>query len=75
MPFGQLIIGPAGSGKTTYCHGMQQYLTSIGRRVVVVNLDPANDTPPFTPDIDVGELITLEGVMNHMQLGPNGGTS
>ena len=31
--FGQLVIGPPGSGKTTYCNGMQQYLLSLGRKV------------------------------------------
>lgn len=24
MPFGQLVIGPPGSGKSTYCYGLQQ---------------------------------------------------
>ena len=33
MPFGQLVIGPPGSGKTTYCDGMQQYMDAIGRQV------------------------------------------
>jgi GTPase SAR1 family protein len=73
MPFGQLVIGPPGSGKTTYCHGMQQYLRSIGRKVALVNLDPANDIPPYKPDVDVGDLVTLEEVMQQMRLGPNGG--
>jgi len=31
MAFGQVIIGPAGSGKTTYCNGMQQFYTLIGK--------------------------------------------
>jgi len=41
--FGQVIVGPPGSGKTTYCAGMQQFYQLIGRKVAVVNLDPAND--------------------------------
>ena len=43
MPFGQLVVGPPGSGKTTYCNGLQQFYTLQGRKVAVVNLDPAND--------------------------------
>jgi putative protein kinase ArgK-like GTPase of G3E family len=43
MPFGQLVVGPPGSGKTTYCNGLQQFYTLAGRKVAVVNLDPAND--------------------------------
>jgi adenylate kinase family enzyme len=31
MVFGQIVIGPAGSGKTTYCNGMSQFLNLIGR--------------------------------------------
>lgn len=31
MGFGQLVIGPPGSGKTTYCDGICQFLNSIGR--------------------------------------------
>ncbi|KAK9844007.1 hypothetical protein WJX81_001766 [Elliptochloris bilobata] len=73
MPFGQLVIGPPGSGKTTYCNGMQQYMRLLGRKVAVVNLDPANDALPYECAIDVGELVSLEAVMERMHLGPNGG--
>jgi len=73
MGFGQLVIGPPGSGKTTYCNGMQQFLTSSGRKVAVINLDPANDSLPYECKIDVSELIRLEDVMEHHELGPNGG--
>ncbi len=73
MPFGQLVIGPPGSGKTTYCHGMQQYLSLLGRKAAVVNLDPANDALPYECAVDVGELVSLEAVMERMSLGPNGG--
>jgi GPN-loop GTPase len=41
--YGQVVVGPCGSGKTTYCDGMQQYLQLLGRNAVVVNLDPANN--------------------------------
>jgi GPN-loop GTPase len=41
--YGQCVVGPPGSGKTTYCNGMQQYLRALGREALVVNLDPANE--------------------------------
>ena len=41
--FGQLVIGPPGSGKSTYCHGLHQFLNGVERKTIVVNLDPAND--------------------------------
>ena len=72
MPFAQLVVGPPGSGKSTYCNGMQQFMSAIGRKVSVVNLDPANDQISYPCAIDVRELITLEEIMNDDELGPNG---
>ncbi|KAL1960401.1 hypothetical protein VTO42DRAFT_7700 [Malbranchea cinnamomea] len=73
MPFAQLVIGPPGSGKSTYCNGMQQFMSAIGRKCSVVNLDPANDLTSYTPALDVRELVTLEEIMTEDTLGPNGG--
>jgi hypothetical protein len=52
---------------------MSDFLRSIGRKVAVVNLDPANDHLPYEPVIDIGELITLEDACAEFGLGPNGG--
>ncbi|SAM02062.1 hypothetical protein [Absidia glauca] len=73
MPFGQVVVGPPGSGKTTYCWGAYQFLTASGRKVAVVNLDPANDHIPYPCAINIADLITLEDTMNDLKLGPNGG--
>ncbi|CAG8508730.1 8511_t:CDS:2 [Paraglomus brasilianum] len=73
MPFGQIVIGPPGSGKTTYCHGMQQFFNATGRKVSVINLDPANDHVPYDCAVNVSDLITLEESMDELKLGPNGG--
>ncbi|MCO5569445.1 hypothetical protein L7F22_023157 [Adiantum nelumboides] len=73
MPFGQLVIGSPGSGKTTYCHGLHQFLGALGRPVSIVNLDPANGRNlPYPCAIDISELITVSDVMAELQLGPNG---
>ncbi|KAH0533720.1 hypothetical protein FGG08_007587 [Glutinoglossum americanum] len=73
MPFAQLVIGPPGSGKSTYCNGMHQFLSAIGRKCSVVNLDPANDETGYPCALDVRDLVTLEEVMAGDGLGPNGG--
>ncbi|KAJ1886507.1 hypothetical protein LPJ66_009601, partial [Kickxella alabastrina] len=73
MPFGQIVIGPPGSGKTTYCNGMHQFLTALGRKTVVVNLDPANDCMTYECAVNIEDLITLDDAMEAYQLGPNGG--
>ena len=74
MPFAQLVIGPPGSGKSTYCDGMQQFLSAIGRKCSVVNLDPANDRTSYSCTLDIRSLVTLEEIMEDEELGPNGGT-
>lgn len=73
LHFGQVVIGPPGSGKTTYCRGMQEFLNNLGRKVVVVNLDPANEHLPYECGVDISELVTLDDVMDGLKLGPNGG--
>lgn len=74
MPFAQLIIGPPGSGKTTYCAGMHQFLSAIGRKSSIVNLDPANDRQQHhdAPAVDVRDYVRLEDIMADEELGPNG---
>ncbi|PVH95236.1 hypothetical protein DM02DRAFT_601183 [Periconia macrospinosa] len=73
MPFAQLVIGPPGSGKSTYCDGMQQFMTAIERKCSVVNLDPANDRTAYEPALDVRDLVTIDEIMEQEKLGPNGG--
>lgn len=70
--FGQLVIGPPGSGKTTYCNAMSKFLQQMGRKVAVINIDPANENMEYTPAVDISELIKCEEVMSHYKLGPNG---
>ncbi|NXR83125.1 GPN2 GTPase, partial [Pycnonotus jocosus] len=73
LAFGQVVIGPPGSGKTTYCHAMHTFLRQLGRSVAVVNLDPANEALPCPCALDIAELVTLPDVMDSLGLGPNGG--
>jgi GTPase SAR1 family protein len=68
--FGEFVIGPPGSGKTTYCLAMREFLSSLGRSVAIVNLDPANES--VLADIDIRELIQVDDVMERLALGPNG---
>eukprot|EP01130_Rhizamoeba_saxonica_P005778 TRINITY_DN2288_c0_g1_i2.p1 TRINITY_DN2288_c0_g1~~TRINITY_DN2288_c0_g1_i2.p1 ORF type:complete len:306 (-),score=65.61 TRINITY_DN2288_c0_g1_i2:646-1563(-) len=70
--FGQVVVGPPGSGKTVYCNGMLQFMEAIGRKVGVVNLDPANHHIPYDCIIDIHELVTVDDVMVEEGLGPNG---
>lgn len=71
--YAQLVIGPAGSGKSTYCNTIKEHCDTIGRPIHVANLDPAADSFQYPVSVDVRELVTLEDVMEEMELGPNGG--
>ena len=76
--YGQVVCGPPGSGKTTFCNGMQQYLTLLGRNVGVVNLDPANEmidnSQQYKCLLNVcTDIVNLQNVMEELHLGPNGG--
>ncbi|RXK36719.1 cytoplasmic protein [Tremella mesenterica] len=70
--FGQIVTGPPGAGKTTYCYGMYQFLTALGRPVHIINLDPAVPNPPYPCKLNISELITLDQAMDEHGLGPNG---
>eukprot|EP00922_Rhytidocystis_sp_ex-Travisia-forbesii_P062931 GHVS01093672.1.p1 GENE.GHVS01093672.1~~GHVS01093672.1.p1 ORF type:complete len:326 (+),score=72.80 GHVS01093672.1:130-1107(+) len=70
--YGQLVLGPPGSGKTTYCDGIDQMCVALQRQHVMVNLDPANDFIPYTCHINVQQLVNVREAMTQYQLGPNG---
>ncbi|KAI8971289.1 hypothetical protein BD414DRAFT_518097 [Trametes punicea] len=73
MPFGEVVCGSPGSGKSTYCYGKHQLFTALHRPISIVNLDPANETIPYPCAVDISSLIKLEDVMDEFGLGPNGG--
>ncbi|GAA5859928.1 hypothetical protein JCM8547_004391 [Rhodosporidiobolus lusitaniae] len=70
--FGQVVIGPPGSGKTTYVWGLYQFFTALQRPILLVNLDPASPSPPYPHSISIASLISLEDAMQAHKLGPNG---
>lgn len=74
--FIQIIMGPAGSGKSTFCTTLQQHCANLNhirrRRIHVANLDPAAETFGYDMAFDIRDLITVEDVMEELGLGPNG---
>ncbi|CUM46699.1 GPN-loop GTPase 3 [Debaryomyces fabryi] len=69
---GVLALGPAGVGKSTFCNSIITHMQSIGRRAHIVNLDPAAEPSEYEFTIDIRDLISLQDVMEEMELGPNG---
>lgn len=112
MKFAQLVIGPAGCGKSTYCNTIQQHCHACGRSVHVFNLgtthsdsrcrsfnmccgpsccgrvcvlqnpppthqathcvDPAAEEFAYEPSSDIRDLISVDDVVQELDLGPNG---
>ena len=72
MGFGILLLGPPGSGKSTLAAALLRACLAQGRPAVVVNLDPANESPPYECAVDVSELIAAGDAAEAFGLGPNG---
>ncbi|KII62080.1 GPN-loop GTPase 1 [Thelohanellus kitauei] len=67
-----IVLGMAGSGKTTFVAGLCKYLESIQKKAKTINLDPAVIHTGYTPDIDIRESVKYKDVMRYYKLGPNG---
>jgi len=72
MPYFIIILGTAGSGKTSLTSVFHTYLTSHQLDASIVNLDPAVEDLPYEPDIDVRDYVDAREVMRKTGLGPNG---
>ncbi|CAF2128752.1 unnamed protein product [Brassica napus] len=71
MRYAQLVIGPAGSGKSTYCSSLNQHCETIRRTMHIVNLDPAAEVFNYPVAMDIRELVSVDVVMEELKCGPN----
>ncbi len=68
-----VILGPAGSGKSTLTANFGKWIQKeLGFKVSYVNLDPGAEYLPYRPDYDIRSLVTVKEVMKREKLGPNG---
>lgn len=72
VKFSQVVLGPAGSGKSTYCAELQRYCNDRRRAMHIINLDPAAEEFKYAVSVDVRELISVSDVAEELELGPNG---
>jgi len=69
-----IILGTAGSGKSTLVGAFSTYLEEKDESYAILNLDPGvkEETLPYEPDINVRDHIRVEEIMEELNLGPNG---
>jgi len=70
MKYAQLVMGPAGSGKSTYCKSIQDHCENRHRTVHIVNLDPAAEYFAYTPSISEPSIsLSFSGFLSLLPRG------
>ncbi|CAG9770334.1 unnamed protein product [Ceutorhynchus assimilis] len=67
-----LVLGMAGSGKTSLVNCLAGGRGPQGEKPYVVNLDPACINLPYFASIDIRDTVNYKEVMKQYKLGPNG---
>nr|SVE75154.1 EOG090X072H [Daphnia dolichocephala] len=68
-----IVLGMAGSGKTTFVQQLTSRLHARKQPPYVINLDPACREVPYPVNIDIRDTVNYKEVMKQYSLGPNGG--
>lgn len=71
-PISVLVVGLAGSGKSTLTRGLNEYTFDGKIPSYYVNLDPATADIPFAANVDIRDTVKYDEVMEQFKLGPNG---
>lgn len=72
QPVCVIILGMAGSGKSSLCSKLVQHLFGKNTPPYVVNCDPACKNMDYLCNIDIRDTIHYKNVMEKYKLGPNG---
>lgn len=68
-----LITGFAGCGKTTFVSKARELLYEHGKRVYIVNLDPAVTNMYYPVNLDIRDTVDFSTICKANNTGPNGG--
>ncbi|TIA73621.1 hypothetical protein E3P92_01576 [Wallemia ichthyophaga] len=73
QPTSIILLGMAGSGKSTVLQRLNSYLHAQNDAPYVINLDPAVRELNYSANIDIRDTVDYSKVMKQYNLGPNGG--
>jgi len=68
-----LVLGMAGSGKSSFVQRLTSHLHTKKQPPYVINLDPAINEVIYPCNIDIRDTVDYKEVMKQYNLGPNGG--
>eukprot|EP00057_Strongylocentrotus_purpuratus_P035207 XP_798140.3 PREDICTED: GPN-loop GTPase 1 [Strongylocentrotus purpuratus] len=68
-----IVLGMAGSGKTTFVQRLNAHLYTKQQKPYIINLDPAVHEVGYPTNIDIRDTVKYKEVMKQYGLGPNGG--
>lgn len=71
-PICVIVIGMAGSGKTTLMQRINSHVHERTLASYMINLDPAVTHVPFGVNVDIRDTVNYKNVMKEYNLGPNG---
>jgi GPN-loop GTPase len=67
-----IILGMAGSGKTTFVKKLEEEIANKDKESYIINMDPAVHDTLYEPNLDIRDTIKYKDVMISNGLGPNG---
>ncbi|CAI5944411.1 unnamed protein product [Closterium sp. NIES-65] len=67
-----IVVGMAGSGKTTLIQRLNAHMHGSKIAHYLINLDPAVPSVPYLANIDIRDTVNYKNVMKEYGLGPNG---
>lgn len=71
QPVCLLVLGMAGTGKTTFVNSLSSHLRKENSPPYIINLDPACRDVPYQANIDIRTSINYKQIINRKLLGPN----
>lgn len=67
-----ILLGMAGSGKSSCCSQLTKCLFASKTLPYVINCDPAVTQIPYECNVDIRDTVDYKAVMKKYHLGPNG---